>query len=188
MNFLANPIHTHRKYFRRKWKKQKHRLFNKLHLKSWSHLLLPLHISVSYPKHLSPPLLLPLVLCEAPVPPPQSWPPSPLEPRAAFPEHGKCHSSLQFSQFSSVQSFSCVWLFATPWSAAHQASLSITISWSLLKLMSIESVMPSNHLILCHPLLLLPSIFPSIRVFSSESVLCIRGQRWPLFRLPLWLL
>ena len=65
---------------------------------------------------------------------------------------------------------------ATPWTAAHQASLSITNSWSLLKLMSIESVMPSNHLILCHPLLLLPSNFPGIRVFSKESVLCIR---WP---------
>ena len=66
--------------------------------------------------------------------------------------------------------------FVTPWTAACQASLSITNSWSSLKLMSIESVMPSNHLILCHPLLLLPSIFPSIRVFSNESVLCIR---WP---------
>ena len=69
-----------------------------------------------------------------------------------------------------VQSLSCVWLFATPWTAAHQASLSFTISQSLLKLMSIESVMPSN----CHPLLLLPSIFPSIRVFSNELALCIR--------------
>ena len=68
--------------------------------------------------------------------------------------------------------------FATPWTAACQASLSFTISWSLLKLMSFESVMPSNHLILCHPLLLLPSIFPSIRVFSHESVLCIR---WPKY-------
>ena len=76
---------------------------------------------------------------------------------------------------SSVQSLSHVRLFATPWTAAHHASLSITNSWSLLKLMSIESVMPSNHLILCHPLLL-PSIFPSIRVFSNESVLRIR---WP---------
>ena len=66
----------------------------------------------------------------------------------------------------------------TPWTVACQASLSITNSWSLLKLMSIESVMPSNHLILCHPLLLLPSIFPSIRVFSNESVLCIR---WPKY-------
>ena len=64
----------------------------------------------------------------------------------------------------------------TPWPAAHQASLSFTISWSLFKLMFIELVMPYNHLILCHPLLLLPSIFPSIRVFSSESILCIR---WP---------
>ena len=78
--------------------------------------------------------------------------------------------------FSSVQSLSCVQLFAIPWAAARQTSLSITNSWSLLKLMSIELVMPSNHLILCHPLLLLPSIFPSIRVFSSESVLLIR---WP---------
>ena len=78
--------------------------------------------------------------------------------------------------FSSVQSHSHVWLFATPWTAACQASLSITNSWSILKFMSIELVMPSNHLILCRPLLLLPSIFPSIRVFSNESALCIK---WP---------
>ena len=78
----------------------------------------------------------------------------------------------------SVQSLSHVWLFATPWAAAHQASLSITNSWSLLKPMSIKSLMPSNHLILCHPLLLLPSIFTSIRVFFSESVLHIR---WPKY-------
>ena len=78
----------------------------------------------------------------------------------------------------SVQSLSCVQLCATLWTAACQASLSITNSQSLLKLSSIESVMPSNHLILCHPLLLLPSIFPSIRVFSDESVLCIR---WPKY-------
>ena len=78
--------------------------------------------------------------------------------------------------FSSVQSLSHVQLFVTPWTAARQASLSITSCWSLLKLMSIESVMPSNHLILCHPLLLPPSILPSIRVFSNESVLHIR---WP---------
>ena len=65
----------------------------------------------------------------------------------------------------------------TPWTAAHQASLSITSFWSLLKLMSIEAVMPSHHLILCHPLLLLPSVFPSIRVFSSESVLQIRHPK-----------
>ena len=73
----------------------------------------------------------------------------------------------------SVQSLSHVQLFATPWTAAHQASLSITNSWSLLKVMSIESVMPSNHLILCDPLLVPLSIFPSIRVFSNESALCI---------------
>ena len=79
---------------------------------------------------------------------------------------------------SSVQSLSHVRLFATPWTAACQASLSITNSWSILKLMSIESVMPSNHLILCHPLLLLPSIFPSIRVFSNESALHLR---WPKY-------
>ena len=78
--------------------------------------------------------------------------------------------------FSSVQSLSHVWLFATPQTAAHQVSLSITNSWSLLKFMSIKSVMPSNHLILCCPLLLPPSIFPNIRVFSSESVLHIRYQ------------
>ena len=78
----------------------------------------------------------------------------------------------------SVQSLSHVRLFATPWTAAHQASLSITSTQSLLKLMSIKSVMPSNHLILCHPLLLLPSVFPSIRLFSSESVLHIR---WPKY-------
>ena len=82
-------------------------------------------------------------------------------------------------QFSSIQSLSCVRLFATPWTAALQASLSITHSRSLLKLMSIESVMPSNHLILCCPLLLPPSIFPSIRVFSNESFLHIRcPQYW----------
>ena len=79
-------------------------------------------------------------------------------------------------QFSSVQSLSHVWLFATPWIAARQASLSITNSQSSPRLTPIESVMPSSHLILCHPLLLLPSIFPSIRVFSNESALCIR---WP---------
>ena len=83
---------------------------------------------------------------------------------------------LSFLNVSSVQSLSHVQLFATPWTAACQASLSITNSWSLLKLMSIELVMPSNHLILCHPLLPLPSIFPSTRVFSNESALHIR---WP---------
>ena len=79
---------------------------------------------------------------------------------------------------SSVQSLSPVWLFATPWTVACQASLSITNSQSLLNLMSIKSVMPSNHLILCCPLLILPSIFPSIRVCSNESVLCIM---WPKY-------
>ena len=77
-----------------------------------------------------------------------------------------------------VQSLSCVQLFVTPWTAVCQDSLSFAISWSLLKLMSIESVMQSNDLVLCHPRLLLPSILPSIRVFSNESVLCIR---WPKY-------
>ena len=95
-----------------------------------------------------------------------------------------CHSVLREfhliilspHQFSSVQSLSHVWLFVTPWTAAPQASLSITNSWSLLRLMSIESMMPSSHLILCHPLLLSPSIFPSIRAFSNKLVLRVR---WP---------
>ena len=91
----------------------------------------------------------------------------------SFPASG----SLQMSQFFH-QLASHVWFFATPWIVAHQASLSITNSWSLFKLMSIESVMPSNYLILCHPLLLLPSVIPSIRVFSNESVLHIR---WPKY-------
>ena len=81
-------------------------------------------------------------------------------------------------QFSSVQLLSCVRLFATPWTAARQASLSITNSQSLLRLMPIESMMPSSHLILCRPLLLLPPIFPSIRVFSNESTLYMR---WPKY-------
>ena len=85
---------------------------------------------------------------------------------------------LDDSLFSSVQLLSHVWLFVNPWTAAHQASLSITNSQSLLQLMSIESVKPSNHIILCPPHLLLPSIFPNIRVFSNESVLRIR---WPKY-------
>ena len=89
-----------------------------------------------------------------------------------------CSSGQGYAQFSSAQSLSFVWLFATPWTTTCQASLSIANSRSLLKLMSIMSVMPSNHLILCRPLLLLPSIFPSIRVFPNESVLCIR---WPKY-------
>ena len=87
-------------------------------------------------------------------------------------EGGLPISSVQFSSVSRVR------LFATPWIVAHQASLSISNSWSLLKLTSVESVMPSNHLILGRPLLLPPSVFPSIRVFTSESVLCIR---WPKY-------
>ena len=83
-----------------------------------------------------------------------------------------------FASVSSVQLIRHVQLFVAPWTTAHQASLSITNSWSLLKLTSIESVMPSSHLILCRPLLLLHSIFPSIRVFSSESVL---RTRWPKY-------
>ena len=83
----------------------------------------------------------------------------------------------------SVQSLSRVRLFVTPWTAARQASLSITNSWSLLKLMSIESVMSSSHLILCHPLLLPPSVFPIIRVFSNESVLRIRRPKYWSFNI-----
>jgi len=90
----------------------------------------------------------------------------------------KCSPVLlsRFHQFSSVQPLSCVRLFGTPWITAHQASLSITISWGSLRLTSIESVMPPSHLILCHPLLLLPPIPLSIRVFSNESIL---HMRWP---------
>ena len=95
-----------------------------------------------------------------------------------FPRFNNCYL-LSPLQNSSVQLLRHVQLFVTPWTAAHQASLSISNSPSLLKLMSIESMMPSNHLILCHPFLLLPSVFPSIRVFSSESVLLIR---WPEYR------
>ena len=87
-------------------------------------------------------------------------------------------SSSSWNSINSVQSLNHVQLFATPWTAACQASLSITNFQSLLKLMSTELVMASNHLILCHPLLLLPSIFPSNRVFSNKSVLCIR---WPKY-------
>ena len=89
-----------------------------------------------------------------------------------------CQGNVSMHQFSSVQLLSRVQLFVTPWTAAHQASLATTNSWSLLKLMSIESVMPYNHLILCCPLLHPPSIFPSIRVFSNELALRIR---WPKY-------
>ena len=92
--------------------------------------------------------------------------------------HYKTHRGKHGQNNGSVQSFSCVWLLGTPWTAACQASLSITNSGSLPKLIPIESVMPSNHLILCQPLLLLPPIRPSIRVFSSESTL---HMRWPKY-------
>ena len=88
------------------------------------------------------------------------------------------YTSFEYILFSSVQSLSRVQLFVTPWTTACQASLSIAKCWSLTKLMSTESVKPSDHLILCHPFFLLPSIFPSIRVFSNESALCIR---WPKY-------
>ena len=91
-------------------------------------------------------------------------------------KHNWATNTFPFAVFSWVQLLTCVQLYVTPWTAARQASLSITNSWSLLKFMSIALVMLSNHLILCHPLLLPPSIFSSIRVFSSESVLRIR---WP---------
>ena len=84
----------------------------------------------------------------------------------------------QVTCFIVVHLLSCVWLFATSWTSTHQIPPSFTISWNLLKLMSIESMMPSNHLILCHPLLFLPSIFPTTRVFSNESALRIR---WPKY-------
>ena len=91
-------------------------------------------------------------------------------------EHGGSKGSIVIVVI--VRSLSSIQLFVTPWTAARQASLSFTVSWSLLKFVSIESVMPSNHLILCHPLLFLLSIFPSIRVFSNESALHIR---WPKY-------
>ena len=93
-------------------------------------------------------------------------------------QHKKAKRFIFSVQFSSVQSLSRIWLFATPWIAAHQASLSITNSWSSLRLMSIESVMPSSYLILCRPLLLLPLIPPSIRVFSNESTLLMRWTKY----------
>ena len=102
---------------------------------------------------------------------------SPPNPESFF-RTKKFSESSQETPLSPVQSVSRVWLFATPWTTAHQASLSIIDSRSLLKLMSIESVMPPNHLILCHPFLLLPSIFPSIRVFSNESALHIRWSKY----------
>ena len=99
-----------------------------------------------------------------------------LDPEQLFLQLWRQFSSVQL--LNPVQLLSRVWLFATPWTAACQASLSITNSLSLFKLMSIESVMPSSHLIFCHPLLLPPSIFPSIRIFSNESTL---RMRWPKY-------
>jgi len=113
-----------------------------------------------------------------------SWLQSPsaviLEPQKIKSATVSTHCAYIFASiyFSSVQLVSHVLIFETPWIALHQASPSVTISWSLLKLMSIKSVMPSNHFILCHPLLLLLSIFPSIRIFSNESILRIR---WPKY-------
>ena len=99
--------------------------------------------------------------------------------QCASPNKTSCFLSLPLTyQFSSIHSLSCVRLFVTPWTAARQASLSVTNCWSLLKLMSIESVISSNYLILCRPLLLPPSIFPSIRVFFNKSALRIR---WPKY-------
>ena len=98
---------------------------------------------------------------------------------AAFIRHDTLRKYEEYVlKFSSVQSLICVLLFTTPWTAVRQASLSITNSWSLFKLMSIESVMSSNHLILCHLHFLLPSIFPSIRVISHESALCIGWAKY----------
>ena len=101
------------------------------------------------------------------------------EDKVVYGERTSNWKSSLYVPISMPVQFSCVQLFATPWTAAHQASLSITNSRSLTKLISIESVMPSNHLILYHPLLFLPSIFPSIRAFSNESVLHIR---WPKYQ------
>ena len=103
-----------------------------------------------------------------------------VRPEGTQEDNKSCHIA-GIRQFSSVQLLSRVRLFATPWTTASQASLSITSFWSLLKLMPIELVMPSNHLILCCPLLLLPAVFPSIRVFSSESVLHIRWPKYWIF-------
>ena len=110
------------------------------------------------------------------------WPESRAGPESLHPDcPGAVPAKSSFGQTAPfvVHSLSCARLFATPWTAASQESLFFTISWSSLRLMSFESVMPSNHLMLCHPQFLLPSIFLSIRVFSNESALHIR---WPKFR------
>ena len=109
----------------------------------------------------------------------RTWKPTPVFlPGESHEQRSLAGYTVHSVQFSSVQLLSHVWLLATPWIAARQASLSITNSQSLLKLTSVELVMPSNHLILCRSLLLLPSIFPGIRVFSNGSALCIR---WPQY-------
>ena len=113
-----------------------------------------------------------------PFPPPGDLPDSGIEPGSPTLQVDSLTSEPPRNTFSSVQSLSHVWLFVTSWTAVRQASLSITNSLSLLKLMPIESVMPSHHLIFCCPLLLLPSIFPSIRVFSNELVLRNRGPKY----------
>ena len=104
-----------------------------------------------------------------------------LRPQLRYTESETLGLRANMLSFSSVQSLSRVRLFATPWIAAHQASLSITNSWSLIKLIPI-ALMPSSHLILCHPLLLLPPVPPSIRVFSNESTLCMRWPKYWSFR------
>ena len=147
-------------------------------LSTWSLWVFPVHQARALVSCIQPGLVISFTLDNIHVLMLFSWniapSPSPTESKSLF------YTSvvLTFLYFSPVQSLSCVQLFATPWTAACQASLSITNFWSVPKLMSIESVMPSNHLILCHPLLLLPSIFPSIRVFSNESALHIR---WPKY-------
>ena len=108
----------------------------------------------------------------------ESWSGLPFLSPGDLPHPGLKPASPAILSYIVVQWPSCVWLFATPWTAAHLASLSFTVSQSLLKLMYIELVMPSNHLILYCPLLLLPSVFPRIRVFSNESALCVR---WPKY-------
>ena len=120
------------------------------------------------------PLLVTMLLPEHPAVPLARVIPGEVVPVSSPPSSLRLVEILTILQFNSVQSLSCVRLFVTPWTAAPQASLSITNSQSSPKFMSIELVMPSNHLILCHPLLLLPSIFPRIRVFSNEPALLIR--------------
>ena len=113
-----------------------------------------------------------------PFPSPENHPDPGVKPVSPAFQADSLPSQPPGNYISSVQSLGCVLLFATPWTAACQAFLSVSISWSLLKLMFIQSVMPSNHLIFCHLLLFLLSIFPSIRIFSSELALRIRGSKY----------